>query len=195
MATISYIKEHKDKTFLLLGIAEEGEVVGYTVRESDYVLLGSPPVGCELSEADMDSVIYSAEALRAEKKALSLLALADNNARSLKMKLLKSGIRKEIADQTLEKMIGLGYIDERRQLLRLVERLANESLLGIHKINSRLVSRGYSASDIRAAVQSLIDDSVVDFSRNAQRLFEKKLGEDFSEDEKQTLLYKYGYKR
>lgn len=193
MAELQYIKKQEKSNLLLLGVTEEGESARYTVTVSLYTAIGCPLRGADLDEYEMSEIKYADEQHRARKKALSLLALADNNEYNLKVKLIRYGIRREIADETVEEMVGLGYVNEKRQLERLILSEANDRLFGKRKIMARLVSKGYSSGDIRATLLELIERGDVDFSLNRERLIEKRLGSAENTEEVKKLLYKYGY--
>ena len=194
MATLKYIREAKDSHLLLLGVAEEGESARYTVNSSDFAEIGSPSVGDEL-DLDQLSVIKSADQIcRAKKKALSLLAYADNNERTLKIKLCRAGFSNEIAADVCSEMVSLGYINEKRQLERLVLNEANVKLRGPGRIIPALVSKGYSSADVREIMLNLVESGEIDFSKNARTLLSKKLTDENDSDEKKKLLFKNGYK-
>ena len=194
MAAVSYIKALKDSKLLLLGIIEEGESRRYTVSGEVYTSVGSPTARSELSERELSVIRYADELYRAEKKALSLLSFADSSARTLKMKLQRAGFGREIAEEITEKMLSLGYINESRQLERLVLTEANERLRGPLKLIPHLVSKGYPAADVRRAVAALVDEGEVDFAQNSKRLIEKKLPDGATDEERKKLLYRNGYK-
>ena len=194
MATLKYIREAKDSHLLLLGVAEEGESARYTVNSSAFAEIGSPAVGDEL-DFDQLSVIKSADQIcRAKKKALSLLAYADNNERTLKIKLCRAGFSSEIASDVCSEMVSLGYINEKRQLERLVLNEANVKLRGPGRIIPALVSKGYSSADVREIMLNLVESGEIDFSKNARTLLSKRLTDENDSDEKKKLLYKNGYK-
>lgn len=193
MAVIQYVKRQEKSTLLLLGISEGEDSARYTVSAALYESLGSPDRGESLSEGEMAEIIYADEEYRAKKKALSLLALADNNEYNLRQKLLRYGIRREIAEAVVGEMVGRGYVDEIRQLERLVLREANEALHGKRKILARLVAKGYSPSDVKSVILKLSELGEVDFIRNRERLIEHRLGDGADEEEVKKLLYKHGY--
>ncbi len=195
MAVIEFVKKKENSPLLLLGISEEGESARYTVDARLYNEIGRPIKGDVLSESDMAALLYSDEYYRARKKALALLSLSDNNERTLKDKLMRGGIRREIAAEVVAEMVGRGFVDEARQLERLVLREANEALYGFYKITARLLRKGYKLSDIRRTVDNLRESGEVDFDENLARLKEKKLPEDYEPSELEKLLYKYGYKK
>ena len=183
-----------DNTLLLLGVAEEGESACYTVNLAVYEEIGLPAVDDRLDNSQLSEIKYADTLFRAKKKALSLLAFADNNERTLKSKLCRAGFNSEIASEVVAEMVSLGYINEKRQLERLVLNEANIKLRGPGRIVPALVSKGFSSADIREVMHTLVDSGEVDFSKNARTLLEKKLPEGADLDEKKKFLYKNGYK-
>ena len=194
MATLKYIREVKDSHLLLLGVAEEGESARYTVNAACLEAIGYPEAESELDNSQLLAIRYTDELIRAKKKALSILAFADNNKKTLGAKLYRAGFSREIIDEVLSEMLSLGYIDERRQLERIILVEANSKLRGPRKIIPALASKGYSTSDISAVLRALVDSGEVDFSRNARLLIEKKLPDTDDAEEKKKLLYKNGFK-
>ncbi len=192
MATLEYIKELKEKNLLLLGISEEGESARYTVNRVLYLDIGAPRRGDEISLGAMEEIAAFDEYFRAKKKALSILGFADNNKRELKIKLLRAGFSKDIADRCVSEMLDLGYINEERQLLRLCLREA-EKLRGPKRISATLQAKGYSSADIQRAIRELCDSGEIDFEENKARLISKMLPRDAEEDEIKKLLYKAGF--
>ena len=194
MATLKYIREVKDSRLLLLGIAEEGESARYTVSQRTYLEIGSPLVGDELDGEAMSCIEYADKLVRAKKKALNILAYADNNKKSLSMKLYRAGFDREIVESVCNEMVERGYINESCQLERLVLNEANVKLRGPGRITAALMAKGFSSSQIRETISELVASGEVDFSRNARMLLEKKLGDEVDEDEIKKILYKNGYK-
>ena len=90
MAELLYIKKQEKSHLLLLGFSEEGESARYTVSEAVYSSVGRPLRGAVLTDDQIAQIKYADEEHRARKKALSLLAFADNNEQNLKLKLLKA---------------------------------------------------------------------------------------------------------
>ena len=148
-------------------------------------------VGEELSEDDLSYLSSRDEYYRATKRALSILSHSDNTARSLVHKLVLKGFSKSAATEAAEYMTALGYINETSQLERIISREANEALLGPKKIFSRLIPKGYSASDIKSVMRRLSESGEVDFVKNLDILYEKRAA--FSEEERAKLKHKYGY--
>ncbi len=194
MTTLKYIREIKDSRLLLLGLAEEGESARYTVNYATYEDIGSPRVGDSVDSVQLSAIKHNDEYIRAKKKALSLLAYADNNKKNLSTKLLRQGFGRECVMLVIEEMESLGYIDERRQLERIIISEANLKLRGPRKIIPTLVSKGYSSADVSAVMHALVDSGEIDFSDNARQLIAKKLPDGADSEEKKKLLYKNGFK-
>ena len=194
MAALKYIREIKDTRLLLLGIIGEGEPACYTVGTTVMDSIGNPSVGADLDDWQMSVIIYADKLYRAKKKALSILAYADNNSRSLSMKLARAGFDREIVGEVVDEMIALGYIREKDQLERLILVEANQKLRGPARIIPTLTAKGYSSADIREVMHRLVDDGEIDFKKNARLLVEKKLPDRTDVEEKKKLLYKNGFK-
>ena len=192
MAKILYIKEGVSKGRVLIGVDDGEDVKALSVTESTYLAIGAPTRYTELLQRDLDSLITEDERYRAMKKAVSILAASDKSSYTLKMKLYQAGFSRESADEAVNECIGRGYIDEDRQLRRLIEREANESLRGRFYIKRKLVSKGYRGADIDRIINELTDIGEVDFDANFERLAEKKGALD--DEARLALKYKFGYK-
>ena len=194
MAILKSVKELKDSHLLLLGLVEEGEFAGYTVTADVYAELGCPEAGDDLDSDAVAEIKYADELYRARKKALSILAFADNNRRTLSSKLSRAGFGREIVEIVVNEMLERGYINERRQLERLILDEANRKLRGPLRIIPALAEKGYATSEIREVMSGLIDAGEIDFELNARRLLEKKLPDGFDDEEAKKILYRNGYK-
>ena len=192
MATVIFAKPVPSKKRIQIGILESGDEYTYTVTEATYKALGSPMCGYELSVADLGTVRFEDEYIRALKKAADCLSASDKSKFALKIKLLKAGFSSEASDVALERLCELGYLDESRQLERAVEREANYKLRGRYYIVRKLSSKGYSHSAISRAIERLTDSGEVDFKANFEILAEKK--GILSDEERYALEYKFGYR-
>lgn len=193
MAALKYVREVKDSNLLSLGVSEGEETARYTVGEKTYLAIGSPAVGDMLDDSQIYELKQADELYRARKKALSLLAFADNNERNLRMKLVRAGFGRETCDTVVSEMVERGYINEKSQLERLILNEANSKLRGPLRIIPALTAKGYSSCDVREVMHALVDSGEIDFKKNAKALIEKKLPLGEAE-EKKKLLYKNGYK-
>ena len=194
MAHLSYIKIIKDKNLLRLGITEGEECSAYTVTERAYADAGKPRRGDEIDGETLELIKGYDGYIRAKRKALSLLAYADNSERALVMKLCRAGFSREISAEVGREMVSLGYINEERQLERLILAEANVKLIGPEKILPRLCSKGYSVSEARRAMSRLVESGEIDFKANARELVRRRLGDGCDPESRRALLYKNGYK-
>ena len=194
MPTVIYIKAVKDTNLLLLGISEGEETKRYTVSEPLYASIGSPRRNDTVSYEALAEVYRFDEYYRAKRKALSLLSYSDKNERELARKLSLSGFSREVSREVSREMVSLGYVDESRQLERIILAEANVKLYGYAKIRTRLLARGYSAADVKRVTGELVGRGEISFNKNAHLLVEKRLPEGATLEEKKKLLYKNGYK-
>jgi SOS response regulatory protein OraA/RecX len=191
MIRIIYIRETKEKGILSLGISEGEEISRYTL-DMTFVTEAGLSVG-EIDEDSYSRIKARDLYVRGKRKALSLLSFADNSKSALKQKLYRYGIDRETSERIIEEMTSLGYINEDAQLSRMIERLANGQLMGPKKILMRLVSKGYSAGDVKRVMRALTERGEVDFSENKRLLLEKYSVSDGDTEEENRVLYKNGY--
>lgn len=192
MPKIIYIKEGVTKGRVLIGIDNDGDSAAYSVTKSTYIAIGSPVRYTVIDERDFYSIAAEDERYRAMKKAVSSIAVSDKSAHTLKSKLLMAGFSHEATDEAIGECIARGYIDEERQLIRLVEREANGSLRGRYYIKRKLAAKGYRLSDIDKVINNLVGSQTVDFKKNFESLAEKKGASD--DESRRALAYKFGYK-
>lgn len=191
MIRIEYARAGAAKGRITLGISVEGEARAYSVLESVYFSIGAPPRGAELTPREHARLQRDDGEYRAMKKAVTLLAVSDKSAATLRQKLLLAGFDREIADTAVEACVSRGYLDEGRQLDRLVVKEANFSLRGRAYVKRKLLSKGYRGGDIDAAIDRMVADGEIDFRANFLRLAEKKGATD--SEARRALKYKYGY--
>ena len=189
--SISYVKEGDGR--VALGLVSDGERVRLSVSRELYYSLGSPGRGAVLGGETLERLVRDDTEWRAMKKALSLLSASDKNKLALRRKLYECGFGRAEVEMALEYCVNLGYIDERRQLSILIEREANRSLRGREYIRKKLISKGYSSSDIEEVTDALVENGDIDFVFNFNTLCEKRGAVDA--EARRILAYKYGYRR
>jgi SOS response regulatory protein OraA/RecX len=190
---VLFVRPAREKGAFVLGLSDPEE--RFTVGHALYYELGEVRGGDALSSESVERIRREDERRRARKAALSLLAYADNSRRRLFEKLRRKGISAEIAERTVSDMIGEGLLSEERQLESAVLSLAEHRLFGPYRILADLSSKGYKGEDIRAAIHAAMEKGDIDFNKNLARLFEKKLGENATEEERRKIKFTYGYKR
>lgn len=188
----SYVRPSRSRGYTVVGVTDGESISAFTVPDG---LIGSLGISVD-SEIAHDALFQlraEDELYRAELCALRILSFGDNNQRSLYNKLTAKGFSTDAASSVCDKMVRLGYVNEAEQLERLIMREARTCLSGPRKIRAKLRARGYSASDISRVMAALIADGQLDFEKNKEALFEKKLARDASDEEKLKLLFKNGY--
>ena len=193
MVKILFVKSNPEKKRVQLGIEEnDGQTTVLKIRESTYTSLGSPERGSYVTDEALTALRYDDELLRAYRKAVGMLADSDKSRYEMTQKLRHHGYSKEIIDIVLEKCEQYGYLDEDRQLERLIEREANRKLRGRYYIKRKLMAKGYRSSAIDRITDLLVEGGEIDFDANFKNLAEKRGADD--ENAIMALKYRYGYK-
>ena len=189
---ISVRTREKNKCTVILEIMAGNEKRKYTVNEGTYRNIGCPLSGEEIDEDMMLTVSEEDGRRRALEKALKILAYADNNEKTLYMKLIRQSFSPAEASFATEECVRLGYINEERQIENAV-RSAYSRLEGPYKITVRLARRGYQPKAVRAVIDAMVESGEIDFKAQRARLMREKLPDGASTEETKKLLHRYGY--
>lgn len=191
--TVLYAKpDDKQKRVRICIDAGDGEGNVLNVSFGTYTSLGSPGRGDLISDKNFSDLQFEDETYRALKKAVTYLTAADKSRYELKAKLLSQGFSRDACDVAIEKCVAYGYLDETRQVERLVEREANYKLRGRYHVKRKLMAKGYSSGDVDRAIARLVERGEIDFDANFESLAQKRGVE--SDEERFALKYKFGYK-
>ena len=193
MAILAYVKQGKDRGRVTLGLNYGKETKAISVSESTYMKVGGPVKGAVIYPDVIEELSLDDARFRAVKKALSLLAAADNNRLSLEMKLSRAGFPHSVVKETAEYCMSLGSIDEIKQLRRLIPDEANRNLRGPRLIRQKLIAKGYEGSDVDSVMRALVEEGEIDFAANFKTLCEKR--NCTSEDAMIVLAFKQGFPR
>lgn len=186
---VKSIKKANVKGYLKLEIDTGEGVEWFLLSDGQYDALGRPTPCEEISDEDFRIVSDGDEYNRAKKKALNILSFGDNSERELLAKLSRAGFSRTVRDRVLSEMKALGYVDEERQLVRLIQ---NEALLKLHgpkKILAHLSGKGYAPEKIKATMRRLEIEKLISFDEIKKKLF----AEASDEEERRKLLYKKGF--
>lgn len=186
---VIYVKPTSDGKRFVIGVSDGDVKLRYSVSHPLYSSL-EILVGDEIDDEMHEIIKDDDQRYRCMRDALSYLAYADNNRRTLYVKLIRRGYSRDMATDAVEECLRLGYINEPEQLKRAIVKEADK-LRGRAYIFKKLASKGYSASMINRALDELIDSGDVDFSANLQTLLYKN--DCQSEEERKKLMHKYGY--
>lgn len=189
MYTVVYVRVSKG--IYTVGISKEGECEAFSLSETEYTSVGAPVKGVTIDDDTACEIRRMDEYRRALKRALTLLCNTDKNRRGMLLRLRECGFSGEAAEFAVEECLRLGYIDERRQLFRIISKEANISLHGDKYIRAKLSSAGYSLTDINEVMSELLSSGEIDFSASFSKLCEKKGVTQTKE--KFALAYKRGF--
>ena len=190
--TVAYVKDG-ERGYLRVGVADGDKKFVFSISQKEYREIGEVRPRDEISEEQLEFLTRCDELYKASLRALRILSYGDNSKRMLAKKLYSAGVRRDIIDEVVEQMLSLGYINEERQISRLVLNEVTLRFYGPRKIIPKLISKGYDKSEIEAVISTLVREGEVDFSVSREKLLAAKLSEDAGVEEKNTVLYKYGY--
>ena len=188
---IIYVRAAKSRGYIRIGVDTGEEQLSLVCSEGDYLSVGSPLTRDEIDENTLSVLLSSDMRYKARLHALRILSYADNNEKTLYRKLCLKGIDKEVASEVASEMVGLGYINEQRQLDRIIAEEVSRKLVGPKKLFPKLLAKGYARSDIEASIDRLECDGVIDFEASKRALLDKHKPKEPLEVKK--LLYKNGY--
>lgn len=189
---VAYIKDG-ERGYLRLGVSDGDKKYTFTISQKEYREIGEVRPRDEISEEIFEFLSRSDMRYKARLRALRILSYGDNSKRMLARKLYSAGVRRDIIDEVIEEMLSLGYINSERQISRLVINEVTLHSYGPRKIIPKLISKGYDKSEIEEVISALIQSGEIDFGAVRERLMESKLDENATEEEKNKLLYKYGF--
>ena len=182
----------KDAVSLTVALNGGGEV-NLSVPASLYERLGAPGVGTSLSDTVLPELLHASEYRLACRHAIRILEYGDNNARTLRDKLIRKGVSREIAAEAVERMVSLGYIREGEQARRLAVGYARRNLWGEKKIVSALIAKGYSRPDADAAVRDAVDGGEIDFGEIKKTLIKRCRSRGLPDEKIRATLWRYGF--
>ncbi len=182
----------KDAVSLTVALDGGGEV-NLSVPASLYERLGAPGVGTSLSDTVLPELLHASEYRLACRHAIRILEYGDNNARTLRDKLIRKGVSREIAAEAVERMVSLGYIREGEQARRLAVGYARRNLWGEKKIVSALIAKGYSRPDADAAVRDAVDGGEIDFGEIKKTLIKRCRSRGLPDEKIRATLWRYGF--
>ncbi|MBO4283317.1 MAG: RecX family transcriptional regulator [Clostridia bacterium] len=190
---VSAVKRAGKDAFALSLALDGGETVALTVPPSLYERIGAPEVGARLSDAALSELVHESEYLSACRHALRILEYGDNNAKTLRDKLVRKGISREVAGEAVEKMVSLGYIREGEQARRLAVGYARRNLWGPRKIVSALTAKGYSREDAETAVRDAEALGEIDFREVRKNLVKRCQSRGLAPEKIRAALWRYGF--
>ncbi len=191
--TVIYIRADSEGSLMRVGVRCDTEKREYLITESALLELGDISVGDNLTREMLSALEYSDSLIRAKRRALNILSYGDNSEKTLMMKLLRAGIKREIAEETVLFVKSHGYINAERQIVRLVENEIRLHHSGPRKLIPKLAAKGYARSDIERVLGELIENGDIDFDEEKRKLIESHRIAPSDTEQIKKLLYKNGY--
>ncbi len=167
------------------------EALHFLLSPEDEVVLSGLQKGALLDEDTLSILSRYHDRYHAYRRALAILEAGDNSAQALYRKLHRRGINSEAAGYAVTRVRESGFLDEDRQLRRMILRLAEEKLWGMSRITAYLADKGYTAASVRRIAEELVQAEELDFSDIKKRLFRREAPKTRAEWQK--CLYKHGF--
>ena len=177
-----------------LTVLSGGDSVDLTISTSLWERVGAPQIGDRIGVTLLSELKHASDYRLACRAALRILENGDNNARTLRDKLRRKGISREIAEEAVEKMVALGYIREGEQARRLAAGYARRNLWGPRRIVSALLAKGYSKTDADAAVREIADAGEIVFASVRATLIARCRARGMEPEKIRATLYRYGFR-
>ena len=187
---VVFIRAAKAKGYLKVRVSSDTEDTDFVVSDREYADAGAPRANDNLTREAFSALKLADMRYRARLKAMRVLAYGDNSERMLVIKLQRAGISRAVAEETARDMVMRGYINNVRQLERLISYELSR-LNGPKRFIPKLMAKGYSRGDIEIALDELSSKGDADVDTAREALLEKY--SDSSYDERAQILYKHGF--
>lgn len=140
------------------------------------------------------SEIFKKSAQRlAERKAMKLLEYGDNSKAGLKTKLMRY-TDAESAEKAVEKMEGLGFVNDADYAERLAGELINTKLYSRSRAVSEMVSKGIERRLAEDSAENVRADAEEQIIKLLARKFPRGVCDETSRRRASSLLSRYGYR-
>ena len=147
--------EHSEQKRLIISTEQYGEI---------------KPKRGEVTPEEFDKLEAAAKLYGAIRRGEGILSYSANSARRLTQKLSQKGYDRETAERAAEILREKGFIDEKKDAEREVERCVRK-LWGAARIRTHLWSKGFD-KEVLSELDGMLSE--VDFSENCAELIRKK---------------------
>ncbi len=149
----------------------------------------------ECSTELYETVVYESEIWQAVRRGVCFLGYGAYSEKALCSKLVMKGFSKEIAEEAVHHLVGMGLIRPKDDALCEARKSA-EKLWGKKRIVAGLYEKGYSSDTVLYAVNALEDEGI-DYVKSCRELIRKRYS-DISDDSSArrkayAALQRYGY--
>ena len=156
----------------------------------EYEEAGAPREGEPLSEEAYRLLFLEADRAECRRRAARIQGISPNSKKNLIQKLTLRGFPSDVAEESVLALEKLGYLKEEDQLSRLLE-LAEKKYWPKKKALLALLRKGYG----REAILEAMEHADYRDDRVSRLLLETKLSPDATNEEKDLLLAKYGFRQ
>ena len=164
----------------------------FIISSAQYLVLGAEK-GLS-SEEQYDALSHESTVWSCVKRGVSLLGYGICSEKALRTKLVSKGFSKDIAEEAVGRIVGMGLMCANDDAVREAEKMIKK-LWGKRRIVAGLYEKGYSKEAV-TYVMSVLDDMDIDFCVNCRVLIEKKYGTELDVDSRKkafAYLTRYGY--
>lgn len=148
--------------------------------------------GTDITEEQWNELVTAINYKKAVNKCYDLLSRRDHSVKELRDKLLRT-VDEASADKAIDKMLELGYLDDERYAVILLNHLVNEKRMSKSFIKQEMYKRGLSA-DIIAYT---LEDAEIDNSSNCAELiltkYKNKLNIEGGKEKVTASLMRKGF--
>lgn len=102
-------------------------------------------------------------------KAVQLLGSRPHFRRELQVKLVQRGFSGEEIEETLDRLVGQGYVDDRKTAVSFVEQRLEHNHEGRLRLRAELEKRGAAPDAVEAALASISEDDLEPAREAAER--------------------------
>ncbi|HEY7878925.1 MAG TPA: regulatory protein RecX [Gemmatimonadaceae bacterium] len=150
-------------------------------------------VGAPADERMLESVASEARALHTYDRALAMLASRPRASRELERLLVKKGEPPEHARAAIERLIGLGLLDDTAFARQFARAKLAVGGLSRRRLQSELARRGVAREVSQAAIDEMLVDEAVDEAAILDQLAARKLHSlrDLAPDVQRRRLYAF----
>jgi regulatory protein len=136
--------------------------------------------GSEINAAEEDAFRYASACLRAEKRALQLIARAEQTVFGISRKLKKRGHDPDCINAVIAQLCALNLLDDRRYARLWLESRMNRQATSPRRLLIALRSRGIDRRDAEAALKETLDTDTERqlLERYVQKLRRKSVNND-----------------
>ena len=125
--------------------------------------------GTELDEEEWQELVDSINYRKAVNKCYDLLSRRDHSVKELRTKLLRT-VDEKNAERAIERMLELGYLDDRKYAEKLLEHLINNKNMSLSFIKQEMYKRGVPSE----IISELLEDAEIDGVSSIKELIIKK---------------------